>query len=70
LAGIISFARRYDAWMAGKVVVFLDHQNVYMIEDTVNSALRQVGDEHRQAVKRRLDLLAGVDLSARKQAWH
>jgi len=25
--------------------------------------------EHRQAVKRRLDMLAGADLSAREQAW-
>jgi Arc/MetJ family transcription regulator len=39
------------------------------IKETVNSALRQAGDEHRQAVKRRLDLLAGADLSAREQAW-
>ena len=62
-------ARRYDAWMTRNVVVFLDYQKVYMIEDTVNRALRQVGDEHREAVKRRLDLLARADLFARKQAW-
>jgi Arc/MetJ family transcription regulator len=39
------------------------------IKETVNSALRQAGDERQQAVKRRLDLLAGADLSAREQAW-
>jgi Uncharacterized protein conserved in bacteria (DUF2191). len=39
------------------------------IKETVNQALRQAGGEHRDAVKRRLDLLAGVDLAAREQAW-
>lgn len=39
------------------------------IKETVNRALRQAGAEHRQAVKRRLDLLAGADLAAREQAW-
>jgi len=39
------------------------------IKETVNSALRQAGDEHREAVKRRLDLLARTDVSAREQAW-
>jgi Arc/MetJ family transcription regulator len=39
------------------------------IKETVNRALRQAGGEHRQAVKRRLDLLAGADLDAREQAW-
>jgi Arc/MetJ family transcription regulator len=39
------------------------------IKETVNSALRQAGDQHRRSVKRRLDLLAGVDLEAREQAW-
>lgn len=39
------------------------------IEETVNRALRQAGDEHQRAVKRRLDLLAGTDLAARDQAW-
>jgi Arc/MetJ family transcription regulator len=39
------------------------------IKETVNRALRQTADEHREAVKRRLDLLAGVDLAAREQAW-
>ena len=39
------------------------------IKETVNSALRQAGDEYRQTMKRRLDQLAGADLSAREQAW-
>jgi len=39
------------------------------IKETVNRALRQAGDEHRQDVKRRLDLLARTDVVAREQAW-
>jgi Arc/MetJ family transcription regulator len=39
------------------------------IKETVNRALRQAGGEHRRAVKRRLDSLAGVDLADREQAW-
>ncbi len=39
------------------------------IKETVNCALREAGGEHRRAVKRRLDLLAGADLDAREQAW-
>lgn len=39
------------------------------IKETVNRALQQAGDEHRQAVKRRLDLLARADLTDREQAW-
>ncbi len=39
------------------------------IKETVNHALRQAGGDHRQAVKRRLDLLARADLAAREQAW-
>lgn len=39
------------------------------IKATVNRALRQAGDEHRKAVKRRLDLLARADLADREQAW-
>ena len=39
------------------------------IKETVNSALRQTGGEHRRAVKRRLDLLADAHLEAREQAW-
>jgi Arc/MetJ family transcription regulator len=39
------------------------------IKETVNRALCQAGDEHREAVKRRLDLLAGADLAEREQAW-
>ncbi len=39
------------------------------IKETVNRALRQAGGDHRQAVKRRLDLLARADLAAREQAW-
>ncbi len=39
------------------------------IKETVNRALRQAGGDHRQAVRRRLDLLARADLAAREQAW-
>lgn len=39
------------------------------IKETVNRALRQAGDEHQRAVKRRLDLLASADLAPREQAW-
>jgi len=39
------------------------------IKETVNRALRLAGGDHRQAVKRRLDLLARADLAAREQAW-
>jgi hypothetical protein len=39
------------------------------IKETVNRALRQAGNEHRQDVKRRLDLLAQTDVVGREQAW-
>ena len=39
------------------------------IKETVNRALRQAGDEHQGAVKRRLDRLAEADLASREQAW-
>jgi Arc/MetJ family transcription regulator len=39
------------------------------IKDTVNQALRRAGAEHRQAVKKRLDVLARADLAPREQAW-
>ncbi len=39
------------------------------IKETVNSALRQAGDQQREAVKRRLDLLARAELDPREQAW-
>jgi hypothetical protein len=39
------------------------------IKETVNRALHQAGDEHRRAVKRRLDLLAKADLDDREHAW-
>jgi hypothetical protein len=39
------------------------------IKETVNRALLRAGNEHRRAVKRRLDLLAAADLDAREQAW-
>lgn len=39
------------------------------IKETVNRALRQAGDEHREAVRRSLDLLAQADLADREQAW-
>lgn len=39
------------------------------IKETVNRALRQAGEDHRRVLKRRLDLLADVDLADRDQAW-
>jgi Arc/MetJ family transcription regulator len=39
------------------------------IKETVNRALRQAGDQQREAVKRRLDLLARAELDPREQAW-
>lgn len=39
------------------------------IKDTVNRALRLVGQEHSADVKRRLDALAQADLVPREQAW-
>jgi Arc/MetJ family transcription regulator len=39
------------------------------IKETVNTALRQVGADHRERAKRRLDVLAKADLASREQAW-
>jgi Arc/MetJ family transcription regulator len=39
------------------------------IKETVNHALRRAGAEHREAVKKRLDMLARADLVSREQAW-
>jgi Arc/MetJ family transcription regulator len=39
------------------------------IKETVNQALRRAGAEHRQAIKKRLDMLARADLISREQAW-
>jgi hypothetical protein len=39
------------------------------IKDTVNVALRRAGADHLAAVKQRLDVLAGVALADREQAW-
>jgi len=39
------------------------------IKETVNRALRYASGDHRDAVKRRLDQLASVDLAARERAW-
>jgi Arc/MetJ family transcription regulator len=39
------------------------------IKETVNQALRRAGAEHRQAVKKRLDVLAAAGLLSREQAW-
>lgn len=39
------------------------------IKETVNSALRQAGDERQRSVKRRLDLLANAELEVREDAW-
>jgi Arc/MetJ family transcription regulator len=39
------------------------------IKDTINIALRRAGADHLAAVKQRLDVLAGVALADREQAW-
>lgn len=39
------------------------------IKETVNRSLREAAGDHRADVKRRLDLLARVNLDAREQAW-
>ena len=39
------------------------------IRETVNQALRRAGIEHRDVVKKRIDVLARADLAAREQAW-
>ncbi len=42
---------------------------VRTIKETVNRALRLVGDDRGAEVKQRLDALAGADLAPREQAW-
>jgi hypothetical protein len=39
------------------------------IEETVNRALRQAGENHWGVTKRPLDSLADLDLADREQAW-
>jgi hypothetical protein len=39
------------------------------IKETVNRALRLAGGDREDAVQRRLDALAQVDLVPREQAW-
>lgn len=39
------------------------------IKDTVNGALRRAGKVRDATVKERLDLLAGMELAPREQAW-
>jgi Arc/MetJ family transcription regulator len=39
------------------------------IKETVNRALRLVGEEHSATVKARLDALASAELAPREQAW-
>jgi Arc/MetJ family transcription regulator len=39
------------------------------IKETVNQALRRAGVEHKQTVKKRLDVLARAELASREQAW-
>ena len=42
---------------------------VRTIKETVNRALRLVGEEHGVEVKQHLDALAAADLAPREQAW-
>ena len=42
---------------------------VETIKDTVNRALRLVGEDHGASVKARLDTLAAADLNLRERAW-
>lgn len=39
------------------------------IKETVNRALRLVGEDRSATVKARLDVLAGAELAPREQAW-
>jgi Arc/MetJ family transcription regulator len=39
------------------------------IKETVNRALRLVGEDRSATVKTRLDVLAGAELAPREQAW-
>jgi Arc/MetJ family transcription regulator len=39
------------------------------IKETVNRALRLVGEDRDATVKARLDALAGTELAPREQAW-
>jgi Arc/MetJ family transcription regulator len=39
------------------------------IKETVNRALRLVGEDRDSSVKARLDALAGAELAPREQAW-
>lgn len=39
------------------------------IKETVNRALRLVGEDRGATVKARLDVLAGAELAPREQAW-
>ena len=39
------------------------------IKETVNRALRLVGDDRGAEVSERLDVLAAADLAPREQAW-
>ncbi|HXC45550.1 MAG TPA: type II toxin-antitoxin system VapB family antitoxin [Solirubrobacteraceae bacterium] len=39
------------------------------IKETVNRALRLVGEDRSAVVKERLDALADVELAPREQAW-
>jgi Arc/MetJ family transcription regulator len=42
---------------------------VETIKETVNRALRLVGEDRGAMVKERLDALAGTELAPREQAW-
>ncbi len=42
---------------------------VKTIKETVNGALRLAGGDRSEAVRERLDVLAGADLAPREQAW-
>lgn len=42
---------------------------VETIKETVNRALRLVGEDRGAAAKARLDALAGAELAPREQAW-
>jgi Arc/MetJ family transcription regulator len=42
---------------------------VETIKETVNRALRLVGEDRSATIKARLDVLAGAELAPREQAW-
>lgn len=71
-------ARWYILVLVAKHLVDIDEHalrnaraqlGVDTIKETVNRALRLVGDDRNAAVRARLDALAHAELAPREQAW-